>query len=749
MADQEAYQVAMREAANAAWDHDWKQAIQQYRAALNLVAHDPQATAGLALSLMEAGEYPEALSAYERVAQLVPGDPLPYEKMAQILAAMGQKTEAAKKHLAIGEMYFNRKDIPRAMPHWEEAVALDTNIAQAHMRLAVVYERDKATIPIAIYEYIELARLLQNYGQIPKAEQSLQRASKLDPLSTNIRDALDDLKKGQPIQRQKRVSAAVPEKAQASNVDEADDEYLLEEDMQTEARRSPTDEAARYGMAVLADLIWEEEMTQAAQASLLQAIDFQQIGDLEGAIEAYSQAAQGGVDHPALRLNLGLLYQAAHMNQDALNLLSQVQNEPEYALAANIAIGKGYLAEDDLMAANEHLIQALQAADHVLNTQYDSGGYERLLAGLPGQNQDQLTDMAKALSLCLEDENWRTRLGGAFTGYVAQGKRNYVPDLIELLIEGGKPEIAEIMERVDMFMARNILWLAMDEAHYALEKSPDYLPAHQKIADIMIQEGRAQEAAVKINLVANTYLHRGSPDKAADLFAEVLQLWPADVPARERVMEMLKGQGRVNEVLKHYQELGDLFYQLRADPDGAIRVYNEALAYAAANGADVAPRIGLLKSLADIESQRLNWREALSYYDKIVTLAPDDQDASRALIDLNFQIGQGERAIKALDNYMRYCVTNGHTDRIVTTLEEQVRSHPEEAALRQRLADVYRQQRRVPEAIAQLDALGELYLDAGRKADAAGAIRKIIALNPPDVDGYQQLLVQLEAPTEG
>jgi cytochrome c-type biogenesis protein CcmH/NrfG len=98
---------------------------------------------------------------------------------------------------------------------------------------------------------------------------------------------------------------------------------------------------------------------------------------------------------------------------------------------------------------------------------------------------------------------------------------------------------------------------------------------------------------------------------------------------------------------------------------------------------------------------------------------------------------------------MRYCVTNGHTDRIVTTLEDQVRKHSDETGLRQRLADVYRQQRRVPEAIAQLDALGELYLDAGRKADAAGAIRKIISLNPPDVDGYQQLLAQLETPAGG
>jgi predicted Zn-dependent protease len=80
----------------------------------------------------------------------------------------------------------------------------------------------------------------------------------------------------------------------------------------------------------------------------------------------------------------------------------------------------------------------------------------------------------------------------------------------------------------------------------------------------------------------------------------------------------------------------------------------------------------------------------------------------------------------------------------VTTLEEQVRRHGDEPALRQRLADVYRQQKRYPEAVAQLDALGELYLDGGHKDEAVHVVKKIISLNPPDIEGYRRLLEQLE-----
>ena len=74
-----------------------------------------------------------------------------------------------------------------------------------------------------------------------------------------------------------------------------------------------------------------------------------------------------------------------------------------------------------------------------------------------------------------------------------------------------------------------------------------------------------------------------------------------------------------------------------------------------------------------------------------------------------------------------------------------MRRRPEEIPLRQRLAEVYRQQGRQQDAITQMDALGELQLDAGQLDAAAATIRKIVAMGPPDIDGYRQLLAQLES----
>ncbi len=742
MVNHDAYLSAMKNAANAAWDGDWDHAIAEYRHAMELIPDDSQAMAGLALCLLEAKRYDEAVRTYERVGELVPGDPLPHEKVAEIYEFMGRTADAAVKYAYVGEIYFSRNDIGRALPNWQQAVHLDPNLPQPHLRLAVLYEKKRETLPHAIYEYLEVARLLQARGQNDRAEQALQRARKLDPLNSDVRNAQDDLKRGNPIQRAQPPDAAKAQPARKATGPLAPIEMIEEEE---EHNRTPIGEGARAAMGVLAEMIWAGQVPDRAMLPLTQAMELHQGGIAEEALDAYKQALSAGFDHPALRLNMGLLYQHAHRPHEALPLLQQASSDPNYALAANLSMGLAYFDADDIPGAARYLVLALRDADLMLNQQPDKAGYDRVLSGLGGQPRDHLTEIVKSLAFALNDPNWRSKMSNALAGYAAQGKTSYVSDLMELLIEGGRPEIAEVMERVEMFLERNVLRLAMEEAHYAIERSPDYLPAHRRVADILRLEGRAQEAAFKLNLVAEVYMMRGNPEKAADLYSEVLKLWPADMGARTRVLDMLRTQGRVDDVLRHSQEMGDLYYRLHADPDKAISIYNEALTYGARHNASPEARIPILRSLADIESQRLNWREALSHYDKILDIAPEDEATTLAVIDLNFKMGEPDRAIKALDDYMRYCVQNKKMDRILPTLEEQVRKHPEEPAIRQRLSDVYRSQKRIPEAIAQLDALGEMFLDAGRKQDAIATIRKIVAMNPPDMESYRQLLEQLES----
>jgi predicted TPR repeat methyltransferase len=73
------------------------------------------------------------------------------------------------------------------------------------------------------------------------------------------------------------------------------------------------------------------------------------------------------------------------------------------------------------------------------------------------------------------------------------------------------------------------------------------------------------------------------------------------------------------------------------------------------------------------------------------------------------------------------------------------REHPGKQALHARLAEAYRAAGRKADAIAQYDALGEIQLDSGSVTEAIRTIRTILDLNPPDKQGYQELLRNLEA----
>jgi tetratricopeptide (TPR) repeat protein len=749
MDQNEAYQAAMREASSAAWDRNWPRAIEAYGQALHIVPNEPQALAGLALALLESRRFQEALTAYQKISSIVPSDPMPHEKLALIYESMGQENEAAEEYLTAGEIYLARKELARAIPNWEMAVRYNNNLAQAHMRLALAYERDSSTHELAVYEYLHVARLLQMMNQAQRAGQALQRAMSLDPINSDIRNALDDLKRNNPIQISHSGQGVLPVETspgqKSATAYETEEDEFLEAAESEELERTPVGEAARYAMGVLADIIWTGEVPETAQAPLLEAIDAHQVGEVDMAINAYLDAKSAGLRHPAMRFNLGVLYHYSKRYDEAAAVLSQVAEYDDYSVASYLMLGQASIAQDNLQDAAENLLLALKSADSQLNEQpIDENGYARLLSAIKTQSGDQLKEIVQALAFWLDDAGWREKIHDALSNYAAQGKVSYVPDLIELVIEGGKPELSVLMQEVDRYLQQNMLHLATEEAHHVIERSPDYLPAHRRLADILLREARTQEAVTKLNLVANTYLLRGNADKAADLFAEVIELWPADTLARERVIEMMRNQGRVADAIRQYGEMGELYYRLQADPDKAVEVYNQALSYARQADADPVYTVPILKALADIEGQRLNWRKALNNYERAAEIDPNDQTVALSIVDLQFQLGDVREAIKALDNFLRYCVQSGDIERVTLTLEDQIRRRPEIIPLRQRLAGVYRQQGRIQDAITQMDALGELQLDAGRLDEAVATIRKIVNMNPPDVSGYIQLLEQLE-----
>jgi Flp pilus assembly protein TadD len=79
-----------------------------------------------------------------------------------------------------------------------------------------------------------------------------------------------------------------------------------------------------------------------------------------------------------------------------------------------------------------------------------------------------------------------------------------------------------------------------------------------------------------------------------------------------------------------------------------------------------------------------------------------------------------------------------------TLLKDLVAANPQDLSLRSRLTGIYMQLGLKKEAIAELDTLGELQLEAGRRSEAVETLRTIISLEPDEMEGYTRLLRELQ-----
>jgi tetratricopeptide (TPR) repeat protein len=178
--------------------------------------------------------------------------------------------------------------------------------------------------------------------------------------------------------------------------------------------------------------------------------------------------------------------------------------------------------------------------------------------------------------------------------------------------------------------------------------------------------------------------------------------------------------------------------------DRAREIYQEALKLAPRGAPGQRWTVRILHKVGDIDMQRVDWKRAVGVYEQIRKQAPDDERARLTLMELYHRLGRPDLAITELDDLIKTYRERGKTERIFTILEDTIDERPDDIPLRTRLAQAYLDAGNVEQALEHLDKLGDLQMNAGRAEDAKATIRAIIALNPPNVEAYKQLLTQID-----
>ncbi len=740
-ANRELYERAMSMGYNAAWDKDWSQAIAAYGQAIQEFPDDHEAHINLGLALLEVGRLDDALRVYTRAHQINSADPIPLEKSADVLEKVGRLKEAAQQYINVAEIYLAQRDLDKAIFNWQQATRLTPGMVAIHAKLAQAYERlgQKAK---SIREYLVLAQNFQRLGENDKAMRAAQRALKLDSKNITILNALRALESGSDIS----LPAAEKDAGNSTNKNDSMGSSSQTSPPTDADPLGPMGETMTYAMAMLATFVMEGGALDASGGDALQALELQRQGIHDQAIQAYQRAEQR-LNHPALKMNLGGLLILSNRNDEAIKHLGEAAMHPQLAPGAFHALGKAYFALNKHKQAINYFLQAAQAVDsaHAMTSETDmqiADSYEHLLEVLQNRPAETLSAINKRFNDLLTGKEWKQRIGETRRQLEDTLRSQGEQGVVDILIANRSNELTESVSRIDRYTRQGLYTLAMDEAHRAVEFSAFYLPVHVRMAEIMMKEGRVRQAINKYNVIAKTYLVRGENDRAASILSEVLEMAPLDISVRESLIELLESEQRWDEALDQYVDLADTHHQL-GNFDMSRDIFGAAERLANRVGAAPDKIVRIKHRVADIDQMRLDIRKAQKTYDEIIQLVPDDERAHRMLVDLHYRQASPTEAIKKLDALLRIYAKNKQPNRITQLLEELVTTYPNDTGLRSRLAAIYTQLKRKNDAIRQLDALGELQLEAGAHQEATNTIRQIIALNPDGIEDYRKLLMQL------
>jgi tetratricopeptide (TPR) repeat protein len=626
------FERAMRKGHNYAWDGRWEEAIREYRKALSEFPNDTTALTSLGFAFLESGKLEEALDAYQRADRLAPGDPLILKRVAEVQERLGREDLAADSYASLADVHLQKGALEEALKSFLKAKELFPDHLEAHKGLAEVYEKQGKTAQ-AIKEHLNLARILQ------RKEEAIERcltALKLDPYNIGALALLGALRCGEQAE-------------------------VAEPLISLEEGWTPREEARRKALEDLA-----EEMLEVGREEEIKALDFQDRGMVDEAIRYFRRAVEAGMEGPSVYFNLGLLYQEKLCFEEAIEYLSSAVDFPDYAIGAHFSLGECNLAQGRIEESLKHFVEVLKIVDLKSAPPERADLLSKLYDGLAeGFSTKRAFAFISSLVNFLSDEGWEERIKEARGCIEAITEGGFAISLADLVTTPRSEEALSAIALSQDYLKLDKALMAIEECYSAIEISPDFLPIHLQLAEVLMQQGRVEEAVGKYKKVADVYQVRGDLGQAIEICDYALRIAPMEIALREKLIELLIRKGEIEKALEHYLAAADSYFQL-AQVEKALKKCEEALQLSPEKEWEVR----ILHRIGDIHTQRADWRGAISAYERIKNASPKDEKARLCLVELYHKLGKRERAIREIEELLAIYREEGKEEKILAVLEE-------------------------------------------------------------------------------
>jgi tetratricopeptide (TPR) repeat protein len=201
--------------------------------------------------------------------------------------------------------------------------------------------------------------------------------------------------------------------------------------------------------------------------------------------------------------------------------------------------------------------------------------------------------------------------------------------------------------------------------------------------------------------------------------------------------------GQTEDAIRENLQIADIFLQL-AELERASQICQEAMRLCQSTKGPRRLEAEILRRIADIDTQRLDWKQALHNYEQVKNIQPDDEKTRKAIVDIYFHLGQTDNAIMETRDYMLEMINAGQSTRATGFIELLCREYPETPDLLSLAGEKAPQNPEKSQTIDALNTVGEELMNKGDINGAIDVIEQIIAMSPPNVAEYQTLLDQLK-----
>ncbi len=118
------------------------------------------------------------------------------------------------------------------------------------------------------------------------------------------------------------------------------------------------------------------------------------------------------------------------------------------------------------------------------------------------------------------------------------------------------------LELSGKYLEQGLLDAALDACMEVIRHDVEYLPIHLRMGEIYERQDRAEEALAKYQLLIETYRVRGEAERAIDVYYRFIELSPDAVNARSKLAELLKQAGRIDEAVTQLLQVANTYFRL-------------------------------------------------------------------------------------------------------------------------------------------------------------------------------------------